>query len=794
MSEQLAAATEHLSLDTDPVDNIKSTLDQLNSDSTATQLKTSAEKVSSSLSQLTEDSARQNAAWKVLVTHRYPQGKQDSTRGSEFLYLLVDISSKIKASFIWFLDSHKESDIPTLYNDLLTYSDKHLHLLLLCFSSIKSSLQLKFVELALGHLKGKSDFAKLTELQLVARYYLHLTRETLPSQAFRAKTLSIVSAFADRRNGHDIVSQVVMIVAKLCELDEDTTQRDLISVVEDYILEDTNKSLIIAFSLTGLLFHINSNLGFSIFTLDCILKQQFDPKHFLTEAVVTSALDLLSAACVHKECRAQIKANFLPIVKQALNSPQKSVVILAASILVKTNYIKDPKAGDTDKDQNIDIAEMSLIFEDEVATGENKSEKTIYGAALEGLAYTSLLPEVKKRIIDNKSIMDSLVDVISTHCEESPWVFCSLSSLSNLTLYTPKMSSEQEKLKKLKNYANKNNEEKTISESDSVVAGRCKKVLNSSILDALSQNCPRFTLVSRNTCAILLRNLASEKKDRAVFAQKGGLTVLLYLILPSDKPDQFGNKHKVDDKHLNIALSGLARTLISIDPSLALSSKLTPSVTILPLISQLQNEQSEVPLLDTFEALLALTNLASVDDGCRNLIIRHGWTKIENLMTANNTMVQRAAIELVCNLAASPLLAEKFLDDSPSANSRLEVLAALVDLEDDAARTAAAGALAMLSEWEPAVDVMIKCSRLVANAIEIVKEETSNDILIRGLVVLQNLITACATEKEKNPKYVQFLGDVKTQGLNTALLKLATRTKDPDITGIAAEIYKSLSK
>lgn len=795
MTEEIGAKFQSLDINTKLPDSCIGILDQFKLDTSNGQTKSAVEKASELLLQSFNDTSELKAAWEALINYKFYYNNSIKPKASsEFLYLLIDTTAKIKASFIDFINSHDEKSLYKLYESLLTHSDRSFHSLLLCFSSIKPAFQLAFVDLALEELKSQSKHSQLTQLQLVSRYYLHLTTETLPSIFIRSKTISIISTFADKRLGHDLVSQVVMIIAKLCELDEDTTQRDLISVVEDYILEDTNNSLIIAFSLTSVLFHINSNLGFSVFTIDSILKQDYDRKHFLSEQVVVAALELLSAACVQKECRAQVKSNFLPIVKQALLSPKKSVVILAASILVKTNYINEASPGETEQEDAMDIIALSLIFEDEIATGENIKLKDIYGAALEGLAYTSLLPDVKKRIIVNKSIIGSLIDVIGEHYNESPWVFCSLSTLANLTAYAPKVSAEQQKLKQLRDYANKSTGEKdALAEPESVVAPRCHTVLNTKILDAMSKNCPRFTLVSRNTAAILLRNLATDKRDRAVFAQKGGLTVLLYLILPSDKPDQFGNKHKVDEKHLNIALSGLSRTLISIDPSLALSSKLTPSVTILPLISQLLNEASGVPLLDTFEALLALTNVASIDDGCRNIIIRHGWSKIETLMTASNPMVQRAAIELLCNLTASPLCAEKFLDNSAAANSRLDVLAALTDLEDPTARSAAAGALAMLSEWGPAPGIMRASTRLVDRLLAIVNEESSDDILIRGLVVLQNLVVASSKEKAKDPKAVKFFEDIKTKGLSVALTKLATRTKDPDITDISSEIFKTLS-
>jgi hypothetical protein len=781
MSEDLSKSLKDLAIE-QANDVIVATI--LKSDATILE---SIQDVSKILHKELANDKEPTGTWKALVNFSYPKEKAD------FIFHLIEKDPVVKQSFVAFVNTHEEVTLAQLYNALLTHSDTQFKALLLSFTTIRPDLRLKFVDLALENLKAAKDkSSKLTELQLVSRYYLHLTKDTTPAPFFRSKTISIVSVFADRRLNHDIISQVVMILSKMSELDEDTLQRDLVSVVEDYLLEDSNNSLIIAFSLTALLFHINQNLGFSVFTIDRLLKQDYDQNHFFSEQVVTAALDLLSSACVNKESRAQVKANFLPIVKKALQSSKKSVVILAASILVKTNYVKEMPDGD-DKKEEIDILSLSLYFEDEIATGENIKLKDIYGSALEGLAYTSLLPEVKARIISNQSIVNALVKIVSDHYDENPWVFCALSTLSNLTSYAPKISQEQQKLNKLKDYANRNEESKTSAEPDSVVASRCKVILNTSILDALSQHCPRLTLSSRNTAAVLLRNLASEKKDRAVFAQKGGLTVLLYLILPTDKPDHYGNKHRVDDKHLNIALSGLARTLISIDPSLALSSKLTPTVTVNPLVSQLQNESSDVPLLDTFEALLALTNIASIDDACRNLIIRSGWAKIELLTTSSNAMVQRATVELLCNLAASPLCAEKYLDDTAASNSRLEILAALTDLDDLTARTAATGALAMLSEWGPAPGVMYKSKRLLDRLLGIIAEETSNDIIIRALVVVQNLVVSSLADRTKNPMAEAFLQELKARDLDSSLKKLVAKNKDVDIAGICSEVSKSLS-
>jgi hypothetical protein len=108
-----------------------------------------------------------------------------------------------------------------------------------------------------------------------------------------------------------------------------------------------------------------------------------------------------------------------------------------------------------------------------------------------------------------------------------------------------------------------------------------------------------------------------------------------------------------------------------------------------------------------FEGLLALTNLASTEGSIREQIIRIGWTKVEELLLHDNVMIQRATVELVCNLMASPTGVAKFADGSKAASNRLHILLALADAEDFATRRAAGGAVAMLTEWDKACEAVV---------------------------------------------------------------------------------------
>lgn len=782
--------------------------------------------------------------------------------------------------------------------------------------------------------------ATFLDLQLISRYFIHSSASIkgseggLPANATsansaqeiqyvsrqRSKVLSLIAPYADRRLSPRWVSPVALVILKLLEIDHDSTIADLKTLVEDLLLlgtdtntteSNTNSSVvdmnlvIISFSIISLLFQVDKDVGLQVFMSDAVMSQQklfnvtlndTSASLFSSEQSVVAALDMLSSACNHKDSRALIKSQFLDVVKYALDTSDKpSVRVLAASILVKTSYSEDnildmkkKKEKDTtgEKKDDVDLKEMSIIFESEIAkkvdfssskvTDEEDFElddsesdlmsRSVYEVALTGLAFTSLKTDTKKRIIENQNILDNLVTVITRYVKEIPWVYCALSVFINVTAYAPKITAEQEKLTKLKEYAQggqkkdidqKLKDTKEGFESDEVVAVRNRKVLETTkLVEALTTSVPHFTQTCCNSAASVLRNLATDKKTRGLFAQQGGISVLLYLIIEKDdsksaekiSPDDIlkmnWNNYKVDPHGLVVGTSGLARVIISVDPSHAFGSKLSPTVAVLPLLRQLANVKdvggssgagssgsnaiSDLPLLDIFEALLALTNLAAVDSTCRDIIVRVGWPRIENLILSGNPLVQRASIELICNLATSSKCAEMFCETDknynvlPTSLSRLELLAALTDLDDAAARNAAAGAIATLTGWGGAVDmVMRQCPKLITRLIDVVKEEIAqmqkvngsedSGMLIRSLSTFEALIgegleeimgegsksedpsEAMKKMVEKSKKDAREFILKMNKELRPMLPTLITKSQDPDVKELSGDLFRTLA-
>jgi len=405
--------------------------------------------------------------------------------------------------------------------------------------------------------------------------------------------------------------------------------------------------------------------------------------------------------------------------------------------------------------------------------------------AIEGLAYTSLQPKVKEEIASNARLIKSLVNSLE---DRSSVAFGCLTTFSNLTTYRPVQSQEQQKMADLKAYANSSKPvERNPLDDDSYVTSRCKKLLDASLVPALVTCCkhnPSPTIVA--LVVRIMLHLSKEQKHRATMTQQGAVKLLLQIrdrIAKTDKstPDAASIEHS--------ASHALARLLISVNPSHTFSAALPATSAVSALIQLLELDQAseERNLLPTFEALLALTNLASMeDDSPRNLLLRVAWPTLENqLLLSSNSLVQRASVELVCNLMASPAGVAKFADGSKQASARMHILLALADVEDFATRRAAGGALAMLTEWDAAVSAVLEKERGVHIVLGMCKDE-NEEVMHRGFVVLMNLGSAPGGVGEKGLEKVKAEGGAEV--VKASLLK----AKNPQVLAVGVEVLKKL--
>jgi hypothetical protein len=214
-----------------------------------------------------------------------------------------------------------------------------------------------------------------------------------------------------------------------------------------------------------------------------------------------------------------------------------------------------------------------------------------------------------------------------------------------------------------------------------------------------------------------------------------------------------------------------------VDPHLIFSSALPSSSAIRPLQSQLTRTESSIWQLHAFEALLALTNLASLDAATQHLIIRSAFDVIaDDLLLSANTLLRCAATQLICNLMGSPYCVEKFADGSPRAKHRLHLLLAMTDVDDTPTRSAAGGALAtLLSCGDITVTPFLAQEKGVEFLIGLCRDE-DEELQLRGVVCLQSV-----GEVAEGKKAVRGKGGVDV------VAKVIEKSKSQMVKGAARE-------
>lgn len=411
--------------------------------------------------------------------------------------------------------------------------------------------------------------------------------------------------------------------------------------------------------------------------------------------------------------------------------------------------------------------------------------------AIEGLAYTSLQAKVKQNIAGDDKLIRQLIAALKNRPEAT---FGCLTIFRNLTMYRPVMSEEQRKMSQLKDYANSTKHAPQDPLDDEAhVNSRCRIVVAADIVPALVACCKQTT--SPTNVALVVRILlasANQQKHRAKMAQQGAVKLLLQIrdrVAKTDKSTVEASAIERDAAH------ALARLLISINPTHVFSAGIPASSAVsalVPLLSQDQDSEQR-NLLPTFEALLALTNLASMEDNSiRDLQLRLAWPQLEHhLLFSSIVHVQRASVELVCNLMASPSCVARFVGDgSKREGARMQILLALADVEDLATRRAAGGALAMLTEWDAAVTAIIdQKPGSTPNGVKVLLDmcsDSNDEMRHRGFVCLSNVVNAPGDTGNRG------VARLKEMGGGKILQEALKGTKSRDVVVIGVDIMKKL--
>ncbi|KAK5712626.1 SWI5-dependent HO expression protein 4 [Elasticomyces elasticus] len=583
--------------------------------------------------------------------------------------------------------------------------------------------------------------------------------------------VDIVLSELDLRSDATTRRQGMLATSRMLEVTGEKGEVYFTHFVTTKVARGGEGDLILAFSAASAVFPILPQVTATLFLTDGFLQELVSNlegrdgvgRGEKIPPLEQAALELLSAACVDKACREAITTHCLPWLR-GLSDEKRGGGNRGLAALVLAKLSGGDDVGDvTDKLTDLVVASSK--------EGSDEVEQ-----AIEGLAYTSLQPRVKEEIAGNDGLLRSLVTALRSRPGA---VFGCLTIFANLTAYRAVISDEAKKMAELKAYANQAKPaERDSLDSDKHVTARCRKLLDHdgvAALVAISKHQAAMSTANSLLVVGILFSLAKEQNHRAKMAQQGAVKLLLLL-------RERASQTKAEAQATAIAFTAshsLARLLISLNPAHLFSGALPASSAVgalVPLLSPLvvttgaQGGSEQRDLLPTFEALLALTNLASMPDDttAQDVLLREAaFAAIEELMFSSNILVQRGCIELVCNLMASPGCVAKFADGSGDSKRRLLVLVALTDVNDLATRRAAGGALAALTEWDKGVEAVldVKDGKGVEAVVGMCGDE-SEEVVWRGVVCFGNLVGA---PDQVGRRAVRMLKEVGVDGIKTRL-------------------------
>jgi hypothetical protein len=184
---------------------------------------------------------------------------------------------------------------------------------------------------------------------------------------------------------------------------------------------------------------------------------------------------------------------------------------------------------------------------------------------------------------------------------------------------------------------------------------------------------------------------------------------------------------------IRFARHTIAKMLITTNPSLLTSAQRLGSIK--PLIQLIRDAKGSD--LEQFEALLALTNIASSGEDAKNRIVaERGIAALHYAMFSDHEMVRRSSTEAMCNLIPHEAMM-KHLEEEETLRLWL---AFATEYEDnyECAR-AASGCLAMATQAEPIAAGLVKLDKFKAE-MTLLLECGRLEIMHRAFVILLNLV------------------------------------------------------
>ncbi|PAA92656.1 hypothetical protein BOX15_Mlig009547g2 [Macrostomum lignano] len=349
------------------------------------------------------------------------------------------------------------------------------------------------------------------------------------------------------------------------------------------------------------------------------------------------ALETLVLAISKKAKADSVLRSAMPVLQQLYTSGKDSIKVRALVGLCKlgTASGSDSSCRGLADGSNVVLAKSCRRF-----LANPDKDLDLRRWAVEGLAFLCLDAEVKEDLCEHTEALQALSD-LALRSRDPAIVYPCAAVLVNLTNSYDKQDIMPEMVE-LAKFAKHHVPEEHEKDGHAWVEGRINRLVKAGMLPALVQlaSVSDKAMQVTNTCRELLSRVflatltMPEHRGPAVAA--GAAKALLSL----------ANSRNTDGGQV-LAAQALARLAVSLNPETAFPGQRAAEL-VRPLNQLLHAEANS---LQVYEALLALTNLASAGDSLRSRLLSEiGLGRIRHYMYDDHRQLRIAATECLCNL------------------------------------------------------------------------------------------------------------------------------------------------
>ncbi|AJT75873.1 She4p [Saccharomyces cerevisiae YJM450] len=640
-----------------------------------------------------------------------------------------------------------QNDIPFALNLFEILSRSSIHVFVGCFSNKDATIAL------LNELQIRIHYGEDTHVT----YLLSIVLQLLNKFKYNFKEVRfLVKELILRISEDEVKSMMLIIFAEL----QSSFQKDFDKAVVDFMssliveaeIDVGNDPLSIIVKTLSELYPSLTTLCSEIFLTNGLSKL-FKKRVFEEQDLqfTKELLRLLSSACIDETMRTYITENYLQLLERSLNV--EDVQIYSALVLVKTWSFT--------KLTCINLKQLSEIFINAISRRimpkiENVNESAVkleevpkVEMSVEALAYLSLKASVKIMIRSNESFTEILLTMIKsqkmTHC-----LYGLLVIMANLSTLPEESNGSSQSINDLKNYADLKGPgaDKVGAEKESkedILLFNEKYILRTELISFLKREMHNLSPNCKQQVVRVIYNITRSKNFIPQCISQGGTTIIL---------EYLTNKQDIGEPIRILGCRALTRMLIFTNPGLIF--KKYSALNAIPFLFELLprstpvddnplHNDEQIKLTDNYEALLALTNLASSEtsDGeevCKHIVsTKVYWSTIENLMLDENVPLQRSTLELISNMMSHPLtIAAKFFNlENPQSLRNFNILVKLLQLSDVESQRAVAAIFANIATTIPLIaKELLTKKELIENAIQVFADQIDDIELRQRLLML----------------------------------------------------------